>query len=324
MPRVTRRSLLASGAALAAAACGPESPPLPADRRPPRSRVGVFAASYGAELSSVVLRGLRELAVNTTGARVVLKPNLVEFDPNGVINTHPALIAAAADAFLSAGAREVTIAEGPGHRRDNEYLLVASGLDALLREKRLRYVDLNFDRVVRTRLASRFSDLGELYLPATVMEADLFVSMPKLKTHHWAGVTLSMKNLFGVVPGSVYGWPKNPLHWAGIDASIVDLASTIPARRFAIVDGVVGMQGNGPIQGDRIDVGAIVMGEDFVAVDATCCQLMGLDPARVRHIEAAGAFLGNADPQKHVHLGEELVRFRREFTLLPQWEALRG
>ena len=72
--------------------------------------------------------------------------------------------------------------------------------------------------------------------------------MPKIKTHHWAGVTLSLKNLFGVVPGSIYGWPKNVLHWQGIDNSIVELAAAIPIH-FVIADGIEAMEGNGPLDG---------------------------------------------------------------------------
>ena len=72
--------------------------------------------------------------------------------------------------------------------------------------------------------------------------------MPKLKTHHWAGMTCSMKNLFGVVPGAVYGWPKNVLHQHGIDDSIVDLVATVRPG-LTIVDGIVGMEGDGPDHG---------------------------------------------------------------------------
>ena len=65
--------------------------------------------------------------------------------------------------------------------------------------------------------------------------------MPKMKTHHWAGVTLSLKNCFGCLPGRVYGWPKNALHWQGIDGSILDIAGVVrPA--YAIVDGIVAME----------------------------------------------------------------------------------
>src|SRR5207249_2381655 len=75
-----------------------------------------------------------------------------------------------------------------------------------------------------------------------VLVAELVVSMPKVKTHHWSGVTLSMKNLFGVVPGAKYGWPKNILHWRGIHQSIVDICATVPIH-FVIADAIVAMEG---------------------------------------------------------------------------------
>src|SRR5215510_10936202 len=171
---------------------------------------------------------------------------------------------AAIASFRSLGAREVVLAEGPGHRRDNEYLLTASGIYDVINEHRVRYVDLNTDDVRLTKLRSSFTDLRHLYLPETLYHADLLVSMPKLKTHHWAGVTLSLKNMFGVVPSSIYGWPKNALHWAGINGSIVDINSSLPLPRFAIVDGVVGMEGNGPLQGQAKSAGVLVFGTDFV------------------------------------------------------------
>ena len=198
-------------------------------RRSANSRVAILEArSYEEPLKDTILRGIKLFQLNLKGKVIVLKPNLVEFDPNGVINTNPLVVEAAIDAFKSLGARDVIVAEGPGHRRDNEYLLQASGLYDVVREHRIRYVDLNSDDVRPTRLRSRFTNLQQLYLPETLYNADLLVSMPKLKTHHWAGVTLSLKNMFGVVPGAVYGWPKNVLHWAGIDNSILDINSSLP------------------------------------------------------------------------------------------------
>src|SRR5947207_14633566 len=132
-----------------------------------------------------------------------------------------------------------------------------------MKEQRICYVDLNSDDDRPTRLRSRFTNLQQMYLPETLYNADLLVSMPKLKTHHWAGVTLSMKNMFGVVPGSVYGWPKNALHWAGINGSILDINSSLPVPRFAIVDGIVGMEGNGPLQGQEKKSGVMVLGDDL-------------------------------------------------------------
>ena len=99
-----------------------------------------------------------------------------------------------------------------------------------LRDRRLTFVDLNHDDVAWTTLRSHFTGLDRIALPVELLRADFIVSMPKLKTHHWAVITAGMKNLFGVVPGAVYGWPKNVLHAHGIDNSILDLAATDPHR----------------------------------------------------------------------------------------------
>src|ERR687891_185304 len=235
-----------------------------------RSQVAILAAEqYGNSLRDTIRRGIEMFRLELTGKRVLLKPNLVEFDPKSAINTHPAVIEAAIDAFKTLGAREVIVAEGPGHRRDNEYLLGASGLYDVIKEHRIRYVDLNTDDVRRTKLKSSFTHFHQLFLPETLYNADLLVSMPKLKTHHWAGVTLSLKNMFGVVPGAVYGWPKNALHWAGIHESIVDINSSLPIPQFAIVDGIVGMEGNGPLHGQPKDSGVLILGNDLVAGGGT-------------------------------------------------------
>lgn len=294
-------------------------------RKRTESRVVVSRAdSYESPLIERIVEGIRLCGVNVSGRSVLLKPNLVEFDPQGVINTNPAVVAAAIEAFKRLDARNVTVAEGPGHRRDNEYLLRASGLQSLLDQHRTRYVDLNIDDVSARSLASRFTNLGHLYLPNTLLESDLVVSMPKLKTHHWAGVTLSMKNLFGVIPGSIYGWPKNVLHWAGIDESIVDINSALVMPRFAIVDGIVGMEGNGPIQGTPKRAGVLIFGEDPVAVDATAARLMRIDPAKVKHLRIAGEFLGNLDREKIVQVGEPIELLAQDFQVISQFSHLKG
>ena len=251
-------------------------------RKKASSRVAVLAAkTYDQPLKDVILRGIKLCGLQVTGKRIVLKPNLVEFDPKGVINTNPAVIEAAIDAFRTLGAAEVIVAEGPGHRRDNEYLLSASGLYDVIRDHKVRYVDLNTDDVRATPVRSSYTSFKQLYLPETLFNADLLVSMPKLKTHHWAGVTLSMKNLFGIIPGAVYGWPKNILHWQGIDNSILDINSSLPLPQFAIVDGIVGMEGNGPLQGQAKAAGVLIFGDDFVSVDASAARLMKLEPRKI-------------------------------------------
>lgn len=319
---MNRRDFLKTAAAATLAATGgacTQSPRWGRDayRRPASSRVAILPmADYEFPLHEVILAGLRLFDVNVTGKTVVLKPNLVEFDPRGVINTNPAVIAAALDAFRTLGARDVIVAEGPGHRRDNEYLLTASGLYEVLKEYKASYIDLNYDDVHPVQLKTSFTALHQLYLPETLFRADLLVSMPKLKTHHWAGVTLSLKNMFGAIPGSVYGWPKNVLHWAGIEESILDINAALTIPQFSIVDGIVGMEGNGPLQGQPKRSGVLVFGSDPVAVDATAARLMRIEPRKIRYLEQAGDFLGNLEYQKIEQIGENLEAFAQDFRVI--------
>jgi uncharacterized protein (DUF362 family) len=289
------------------------------------SRVAILpAGAYDKPLHDIVLRGLKLFPLDLKGKRILLKPNLVEFDPHGVINTHPALVEAAITAFRRSGAREVIVAEGPGHRRDNEYLLRASGLYDVIKEHATRYVDLNSDDVQPTKLRSHFTRLNELYLPKTLLSADLVVSMAKLKTHHWAGVTLSLKNMFGVVPGSIYGWPKNVLHWAGIHGSILDINSSLRVPQFAIVDGIIGMEGNGPIQGQAKNTGALLFSNDMVAVDATAARVMKIEPRKITYLQMAGEFLGNLNSDAIEQIGEPIDKFQQDFHVIDEFQELKS
>jgi uncharacterized protein (DUF362 family) len=323
--KLSRRAFLAGlpfAAAAAAAACRPpyrsEDFTLPA-----RSPVALLPAStYDVDFADVIGRGLALFDLPVRGRRVFLKPNLVEYEAGTVINTHPHVVAGAAEAFLRAGAKEVVVGEGPGHRRDIEYLLTATGLADVLADLRIRFVDLNHDDVARVPLASRFTGLKELSLPVELLQSDLIVSLPKLKTHHWAGLTASMKNFFGVVPGAVYGWPKNLLHAKGIPNSIIDLNATIRPH-FTIVDGVTAMEGDGPIMGRPRQLGMLAMGPDLVAADATCARVIGLDPWKIPYLREAAAFLGNVGPDRIVSVGEPLSRYETEFEVAVHFRDIR-
>jgi len=326
---LSRRDLLTAlpGAALAASIACRRASPAPYDPAqftvPNTSDVAILPAShYELDFSDVIARGLRLLEIDARDKKILLKPNLVEFERDRAINTHPAVIAGAAQALLRAGARAVVVAEGPGHRRDIDYLVTGTGLLDYARDAGVPFVDLNHDDVRRVRLASRFTGLSELVLPIALLDADLVVSMPKLKTHHWMGMTCSLKNLFGVVPGAIYGWPKNILHFRGIENSILDLAATVrPA--LSIVDAVIGMEGDGPIMGTAKSVGCLVIGKDPVAVDATCARLIGLRPERLSYLESASAFLGNLAEERITQRAEPLTRFATRFDILPSFRSLK-
>jgi len=263
------------------------------DLRPKRSRVAVLHADqYSGKLDELVYDGLRPFNLNVRGKSVLLKPNLVEYISGRPVNTDTQLIGAAAEAFLRVGAASVTVAEGPGHHRDTDLLLYETGLSDQLAHRKIPFVDLNRDELIKTKLQANYSGLGHLWLPRTVLASDFIVSMPKVKTHHWTGVTLSMKNMFGIVPGCRYGWPKNVLHWAGIHECVLDICATVRPH-FVIADGIVGMEGDGPLKGTAKELHTILLGDDPVAADSILARLLGSEPYAIRHIQEAGRFIGN-------------------------------
>ena len=324
---VSRREFLVGGVALMAGTSVSAPWLLPKYHtvvRPKRSRVAIIRAEqYSQKLAQIVYDALRLFSPRVAGKTVVLKPNLVDYLPGNAINTHPLLVVAAADSFRRLGARAVIVAEGPGHQRDAELMLREAGYRGWLNHEKLRFVDLNRDELVRTRLAAGYTGMRHLWLPRTVVEADFIVSMPKMKTHHWSGVTLSMKNMFGVVPGAKYGWPKNILHWKGIQQSVLDLCATVPIH-FVIGDGITAMEGNGPLNGTAQPLGTIVLADDAVAADATCARLMGLHPERVMHIHEGSRFLGNSSTERIDQAGESLRPVTIPFEVVPEFQQLRA
>lgn len=280
------------------------------------------ADGYDAPLADILRTQFEHFRqhVPVAGKRVVLKPNLVEFHRDRVINTHPKFVGAVIDLFQREGAAEVVVAEGPGHWRNAQFLVNESGLGDELRARGVRFVDVNHDEPVKVPNVGRLTGLEHLYLSKTVAEADVFVSLPKLKTHHWAGATLSLKNLFGILPGICYGWPKNELHWRGIPNSIVDIALT-HTPHLAIIDAVVGMEGDGPLAGTAKHVGAVVMGVDLLAVDATGCRLMGIPPERLPVLRLAEQKrLGVLKEEQIPQLGEPVAALAQRFEPPPQIE----
>lgn len=317
---LSRRALLAGAASAVAAgvSCGRQQSLSPG----PKPRVTIAKAeSYGDSVYDIVRRVLAEQRPDVKGKRVVLKPNLVEFEPDAPINTNPVFVNAVREAFLAMGAGSVRIAEGPGHRRDALDLADAAGYFSTIRGFEDLFRDLNHEEVTRVALERPFSRLKELYLPNILLDADLVVSVAKMKTHHWVGATLTMKNFFGTVPGSIYGWPKNVLHWSGIPECIADLHSIYP-RTFGIVDGIYGMEGNGPIQGTEKFAGVIVAGSDLPAVDATCARIMGIDPERFAYLQMA-ATRGQMLAENVEQTGERIETVQTDFELFGEFQDWR-
>lgn len=331
----TRRALLAGTVGAAAGAFGyalsrpsvPPAPPRPASR-PGRERPSTFIArhqSYDGPLARTIRDGLVATGLDPAGLRgraVLLKPNMVEPSRHAPqVSTHPAVVVATAEVFLGWGAR-VLVGEGPGHMRDTEWALLESGIGEALDGEKLEFFDLNYGEVFWAENAGRQSPLRGFHLPQRLREIDLVVSLPKLKTHHWMGMTASLKNLYGLLPGVAYGWPKNVLHYAGIPQTVVDIYASVP-RTIAVVDAIECMDGDGPIMGEAKPMGLVVVGTSPPAVDATCARIMGLVPWGIPYLRLAEGLSGPLDDPSIVQRGEPWRAVASDFRL-PDLPLLQG
>jgi uncharacterized protein (DUF362 family) len=288
-----RRALLVGTGVAAAGLIGG----YPILRRLLAAREPVFLARdqrYDGPLAATIRKGLRAVGLDPAplrGRRVLLKPNLVEPVREAPhMTTHPAVVLAAAEVFRGWGA-EVLVGEAPGHVRDTESALAESGMGAALRSEKIPFADFNYSQVRSVPNAGRLSRIEHFRFPRELLQVDLIVSMPKLKTHHWVGFTAALKNLYGTLPGLIYGWPKNVLHYAGIPQTVVDINASLP-RTIAVVDGILCMEGDGPIMGTPKPMGLLAVGLNSTAVDATLARITGFNPWRVPYLALANGRLG--------------------------------
>ncbi|HET6884361.1 MAG TPA: DUF362 domain-containing protein [Pirellulales bacterium] len=325
-PTLARRSLLiGAGAAAAGAAVLPWLRTLFARPAP------VFLARgqrYDGALEQTIRDGLIATGLDPAalrGCKVLLKPNLVEPSRQSPqVTTHPAMVVAAAEVFRRWGA-EVAVGEAPGHLRDTELAVAESGLAEALDAARLEFRDLNYEEPVWTKNAGGASRLPGFWFPRSVAEADLVVSMPKLKTHHWVGMTAALKNMYGVLPGIQYGWPKNVLHHAGIPETVCDINASL-GKTIAIVDGILCMEGDGPIMGTPKPMGLVAISTNLTALDATCARIMRLEPKRIGYLNLTAGRLGPLEERLIAQRGESWRELATPFKLLdkPHLTALRG
>jgi uncharacterized protein (DUF362 family) len=243
----------------------------------------VACAGYRREhLTDAMARTFDLLDMNArleSARTIVVKIGLIEArPPEDHVTAHPLLLEALLvhlKAAAPAGAT-ICVADGSGHERDTDHLLARTGIAKVLVDVGVSFVDLNLDdlRRVETPQPAAFR---EFMLPRSITDADFVVSLAKMKTHHRAAVTLGMKNLFGCVPGSVYGFPKTRLHYAGTARVIADLASII-APQLTVLDAVMAMEGTGPLDGSPRPVGSIIAGDSVATTDAVTARLMGFAP----------------------------------------------
>lgn len=237
------------------------------------------------------------------GEHIVIKPNVCNAkNPYGMVNTDPRVLEAVVGMVREKAGR-ITVVESDNISGTAERRMEGSGFLNLLEGLGVEFLNLSGDDYEAHEVAG-----VELRLPRTVLEADLFVNLPKIKTCGHTLVTLSIKNLFGVLQRR----RKNRLH-GRLDEVLPYLARTI-RNDLIVVDGVTAMEGNGPVIGTPREMGVVVAGIDPVSVDAVCSAMMGFDPASIAHIARAhGMGLGELDPDRIEVVGDDWRRFAGEF-----------
>lgn len=275
----------------------PTESPGPFSRGTERPHVDVAFGDDGYRVTREVLSSVDLSRVS--GAKVLVKPNAGRVAPPGSgTNTSPEVVAAVLDAFVEAGAI-VSVGDSPIAGVGPLEALEASGIAAVVRSRGLPLLDLDERPSVTVNLPDGRA-IDRLKVCADVFEHDVIVSVPVAKTHMHTGVTLSVKNMKGclwrrskvtlhMLP-PVEGTDEKPL-----DVAIADLARVLRPH-FAIVDGMIGMQGLGPSAGQPRFLGAVLAGPDPFAVDAIACCLMGRRAEEIAHLRlGAQAGLGVID-----------------------------
>jgi len=213
----------------------------------------------------------------TPGEQLLLKPNLlVGADPEEVVTTHPSVLEGVAKLFQEGGAT-VRFGDSPG-MEDPARAAEGAGLMEAGMRSGADFVDFSPGKGMENSdgaLVSRFP------IAQAVHDCDGMINLPKMKTHQLTRITGAVKNLFGCIPGkrkALYHVQfQDPMAFSTL---LVELHLLLRPR-LHIMDGVVAMEGNGPRGGDPKPLHVLILSDDPVAVDATFCRLVGLDPAFV-------------------------------------------
>ncbi len=252
------------------------------------------------------------------GMRVLLKPNLLSVvDPTQCVTTHPAVLRAVGELVKEAGA-EVWIGDSPAsEKREGKDAWQTSGMAQVISLLGVKHV--SFRSAVLKELNGH-----KYYIARPVLDTDLIINLPKLKTHSLTLYTGCVKNLFG----SISGGRKQELHVLApgvrdFSAILVDILQLVkPALN--IMDGVMGLEGNGPgAAGTPHAYNLLAASTDAVGLDTVMARAMGFPPKAITHLEMAGSRgLGISDPEEIEIIGDpSLLDFGRLDLPRSPWYA---
>lgn len=280
--------------------------------------------SEGLNRALDLVGGLKKLV---DGKKVLIKINLVNKRPpeSGAI-CDPRVLGYLIDRCYDDGAAEVVVGDGPGCYI--EEVLKVNPVDMVSKEHRAELIDLNHAtfRVVEVEDPLL---LDSFLLSEPVLEAEVLINLAKLKTHRHAGVTLSMKNLMGCVPGRGYRDEKGVyvhydfsyrkvMHESGLHEALVDL-NTLIYPALNIIDGFIAHEGESPSAGTAVDMRTFIVGTDKVAVDVTGARVMGYNPISIDYIKyVIERSMGNPNP---LVKGYKVDEIKKTFKPPKSWEG---
>jgi uncharacterized protein (DUF362 family) len=237
---------------------------------------------------------------------ILIKPNyLNDKHPSTGVTTDGRVIEGVVRFLKKRKIENIVIGEGSGFADTFEAYKVA-GVDKVAERWNVKLVDLNKDEFVEVQPTNSLS-LKKVKVAKTALESTI-ISVPKLKPHRIATVTLSLKNMMGALAN------KGTMHRGrSLSENIADLASILKPS-LAVVDGIVAGQGheNGC---DPIEMNLVIAGIDPVAVDSAGASVMGIQPTEVKHLTLAEKKgLGTCDLNNITVLGEPIAKVQRKFS----------
>jgi uncharacterized protein (DUF362 family) len=223
--------------------------------------------------------------------------------------------------ILKDRAAEVYIGESDGGDESftAEYSLNNHGVPDICRKTGATMINLSQTKRVRVTdtICGRKTDVT---LPVPLLTIDESISVPVLKVHVMTKITLSLKNLWGCHPSTL-----RLMDHKYLSERLTLIAKSINLR-YVVVDAIYGLNRHGPMDGDAVDIGAIIVGNNPVATDATGTRLMGFDPKTVHHIMIAHKYgLGPVD-EREINILDDLTPYQQHFyvqrNILDQFSAL--
>jgi len=276
-----------------------------------RARVAIVKGEepYEALNRALELIGAEELISQKD--KVLIKPNyVVAKHPSTGVTTDSRIIDGIIQFLRRVGVHEIIVGEGGAG--DTERAFDVVGIRDVIKRHNVRLINLNNDRLVRVRVSDALA-LHEVGVAETALKSTCIVNVPKLKVHHMALVTLSMKNLMGLI------LPKSIMH-DQINEKIVDLTSLFKDKvKLNVIDGLVGSEED-EVHGSPVQMNLIIAGRDIVAVDTVAAAIMGINPEGVRYLKLAERRgLGVANLSNIEVLGEKIENVKRRFKLPPEF-----